>query len=82
MTPEQLCKALTSWDGEEVTDIKQVQKISFSGGDLLEFINALPEKVSREDMEQTIYQAVLQGKSATTVLEIKAIVLKAMEELT
>ena len=72
ITPEQLCKALTSWDGEGITDLKQAAMVSFSGEELLEFINGLPEKVSREDIEQTIYQAVLQGKSATTVLEVKA----------
>ncbi len=47
ITPEQLCKALTEHDGEEVTDLKQVVKISFSGYELLEFINSFtdPSKV-------------------------------------
>ena len=44
ITPEQLCVFLSRHDGEEVTDLKQVEKISFSGGELLEFINSLPDE--------------------------------------
>jgi hypothetical protein len=46
ITPEQLCRALTEHDGEEVTDLRQVQKISFSGEELRAFINSLPEHES------------------------------------
>lgn len=45
ITPEQLCVFLSRHDGEEVTDLKQVAKISFSGGELLEFINSLPQQI-------------------------------------
>lgn len=47
ITEEQLCKALTEHDGEEVTDLKQVEMISFTGYELLEFINSFtdPSKI-------------------------------------
>ena len=46
ITAQQLCRALSQFDGEEVTDLKQVTKRTFSGGELLEFINALPDHES------------------------------------
>lgn len=75
MTPEQLCKALTSWDGEEVTDIKQVGKISFSGGDLLEFINSFtdPSKViaTRKSAGDTVHKLRNGGYIAGIVKKSK-----------
>ena len=47
ITQEQLCKHLSQYNGEEVDSLKQVAKITFSGGELLEFINSLPAQIEQ-----------------------------------
>lgn len=44
ITEKQLCKALSQYNGEEVDSLQQVVKITFSGEELLEFVNSLPSE--------------------------------------
>jgi hypothetical protein len=55
ITEEQLCKHLSQYNGEEVDSLKQVQKITFSGEELLEFFNSLPFE------EEVLYEPSTQG---------------------
>lgn len=48
ITEKQLCKALSQYNGEEVDSLQQVVKITFSGEELLEFVNSLPSEEEKE----------------------------------
>ena len=49
ITKEQLCKALSEHDGEEITNLAQVTLTSFSGEELLEFINSIEVEQPTDD---------------------------------
>lgn len=48
ITEKQLCKALSQYNGEEVDSLQQVVKITFSGEELLEFVNSLPSEEEKK----------------------------------
>jgi hypothetical protein len=54
LTEKQLCEALTEFNGAEVDNIKQIVKITFSGEEMLEFINerVLPKLFNAKDEEK------------------------------
>jgi len=75
ITEQQLCKALSEYDGEEVTDLRQVQRRTFSGIELLEFINSFtdPSKViaTRKSAGDTVHKLRNGGYIAGIVKKSK-----------